>query len=153
MLIEPRMPGGVPMTNMLEKRGTDEYTQIKDKFDKEVLAMKEQYTKYLDDAGVDVILTPCTVGPPVAALTQAEYSDPATFIQLIMASIGSYAPIMGLNGLPIPSITLPTAARHESALGGAPLPAGVLLWARPGDDKKLLEVAMALEVALKAGAK
>ena len=60
--------------------------------------------------------------------------------------------VMGLNGLPIPSITLPTAARHypDPELGGGALPAGVLLWARPQDDKKLIEVAMALEVALAA---
>jgi Asp-tRNA(Asn)/Glu-tRNA(Gln) amidotransferase A subunit family amidase len=30
------------------------------------------------------------------------------------------------------------------------MPAGILLWARPKDDKKLVEVAMALEVALAA---
>ena len=43
-----------------------------------VEAMTAQFTKYLDDAGVDVVLTPCTVGPPAAALTSAEYGDPAS---------------------------------------------------------------------------
>ena len=52
------------MTNMLEKQGTDEYAALKDKYDKEVEAMTGQFAKYLDDADVDVILTPCTAGPP-----------------------------------------------------------------------------------------
>ena len=34
-----------------------------------------------------------------------------------MSSIASYSPISGLNGLPLPSITLPTSARHEPASG------------------------------------
>ena len=33
------------------------------------------------------------------------------------------------------------------------MPAGILLWGKPKEDKKLIEVAMALEKALAAGAK
>ena len=143
----------VPMTNMLEKKGTDEYTELKGKFDGEVETHTAAFNKYLDDAGVDVILTPCTSGPPAPAKTAAEYGNPDTFVPLIMSSIASYSPISGLNGLPLPSITLPTSARHEPALGGGEMPAGVLLWARSKDDKKLVEIAMALETALAAAAK
>lgn len=150
----PILPTGAPMTNMKEKKGTDEYKELKEKYDKEVAAMAEAFAKYMDDAGVDVILSPCTTGPPSPALTSAEYSDPTTFGPLIVGSIGKYAPIFGLNGVAIPSITIPTAARHENPeLGGGPMPAGILLWGKPKEDKKLIEVAMALEKALAAGAK
>jgi len=141
------------MTNMLPLKGTDEYTATKEKYDAEVAAAAAAFNKYLDDAGVDVILTPCTSGPPASAKTAAEYGDPASFVPLIMSSISSYSPISGLNGLPLPSITLPTSAQHEPELGSGKLPAGVLLWAREKDDKKLVEVAMALEVALAAAAR
>ena len=143
--------GGVPMINMLEKKGMDEYGQVKEKFDRECTAMVEQFSKYLDDAGADVILTPCTSGPPAACMTSAEHGDPSTFGPLIMGSKAKYAPLQGLNGLPIPSIALPTPAKHENPeLGGGPMPAGVLLCAKSNEDKKLIEVAMALEAALAA---
>jgi len=149
----PIQLGKGAMINMREKQGTEEYGQLKVRYDKEVAAMAEQFTKYLDNADVDVILTPCTVGLPSAVKTAAEYHDPTSFGPLIMASLGNFLPLYGLNGVPIPSITLPTAARHENPeLGGGPMPAGVLLWARPKDDKKLVEVAMALEAALAAAA-
>ena len=147
----PVMPGAVPMINILEKKGTDEYTELKTKYEAEVQSMADQFTRYFDDNGVDVILSPCTSGPPNAAMTMAEHGDPASFMPLIMGSLAKYAPIFGLNAVPIPSITMPTTAKHENPeLGGGPMPAGILLWARPKDDKKLLEVAMALEVALAA---
>ena len=65
----------------------------------------------------------------------------------------SYSAAAQLSGLPLPALTLPTSARHEPALGGGEMPAGVLLWARSKDDKKLVEIAMALETALAAAAK
>ncbi len=51
--------------------------------------------------------------------------------------------------MPVPSLALPTPVRHECDLqGGGELPVGVLLWGRPNADKRVIEVAMALEKAM-----
>lgn len=141
-----------PLINMKTKQGTDEYTGLKAKYDKEIGEMKERYLSYMADHGADVILTPCCAGPPNLAKTAEEYNDNASFLPLIMGAMAVYKPIMGLNGVAIPSIAMPTPARHEAAdigSGGA-LPSGVLLWGRPDGDKRMIEVAMALEKALQA---
>ena len=96
---------------------------------------------------VDFILTPTTNGLPAPVETDEGYKD---FVACIMKALASYKPIHGLNHLPIPSIALPTAARHEDPNGGPPMPVGVCLWGKTGTDKKLIEAAMAFEAALKA---
>jgi len=49
------------------------------------------------------------------------------------------------NSLPIPSIAIPTSAKHSQGT-----PCGVLIHGQPGQDLKLLRFALALEKALKA---
>jgi len=43
---------------------------------------------------------------------------------------------------------MPTRAKHHG-IKGPPMPAGILLWGKAHSDKRLLEIGMALEVALK----
>ena len=67
---------------------------------------------------------------------------------LVPAWAGLYMPpVSNVNlkmlDLRVPSVVLPTPARHD---GG--FPAGVLLWGRPFADRRLLAFAMALEKAL-----
>jgi Asp-tRNA(Asn)/Glu-tRNA(Gln) amidotransferase A subunit family amidase len=46
--------------------------------------------------------------------------------------------------LAVPCIAIPTPIRHENGL-----PAGVLVWGKPGQDKELLKFALELEKAIK----
>ena len=62
--------------------------------------------------------------------------------------LGPSSGIAALNELSIPSLAMPTKALHEENIEGAPLPAGILLWGKPFEDKNLIEAGMALEVAL-----
>jgi hypothetical protein len=73
-----------------------------------------------------------------------------------MSHMACYKPLQGSNDMRVPSLAMPTPARFlvpEDASGGlgfgASLPPGVLLWATPGQDRRLIEIAMALELALK----
>ena len=68
-------------------------------------------------------------GPPVDVLT-IEHNELMRFTRRF-------------NTIPVPSIAIPTPARHANGL-----PAGVLLWGRPAADSRLLAVAIALEKAL-----
>lgn len=43
---------------------------------------------------------------------------------------------------------MPTKARLRDGIEGNPLPAGVLLWGKTFEDKRLLELALALENAI-----
>jgi len=138
--------GAFDLTNMSTKTG-NEYKELKDKYDAARAEWLKRFEAYFDDNQVDVILTPTTNGLPALVETDEGYKD---FIACIMKALASYKPIHGLNHLPIPSIAVPTAARHEDPKGGPPMPVGVCLWGRSSGDKKLIEAAMAFEVALKA---
>ena len=48
-----------------------------------------------------------------------------------------------LNKLSIPSLAIPTVIKHESGL-----PAGVLVYGKPNEDKKLLKFCLDVEKAL-----
>lgn len=134
------------LTNMSTKTG-DEYKGLKDKYDAARVEWLKKYEAYFADNKVDVIVTPTTNGLPAPVETDEGYKD---FVACIMKALASYKPIHGLNHLPIPSIAVPTAAKHEDPKGGPPLPVGVCLWAKSNEDKKLIEAAMAFEAALKA---
>ena len=68
-----------------------------------------------------------------------------TFMPLYMPN--EIAPIkLKMLDLDVPSITLPTAARHS--VEGATLPAGILIWGKPRSDRQLLALGMALEKKL-----
>jgi len=138
--------GPFDLTNMSTKSG-DEYKELKDKYDAQRGEWLKTWEKYFEDNKVDFILTPTTNGLPAPVETDEGYKD---FVACIMKALASYKPIHGLNHLPIPSIALPTAARHEDPNGGPPMPVGVCLWGKTGTDKKLIEAAMAFEAALKA---
>jgi len=138
--------GPFDLTNMSTKSG-DEYKELKDKYDAQRGEWLKTWEKYFEDNKVDFILTPTTNGLPAPVETDEGYKD---FVACIMKALASYKPIHGLNHLPIPSIALPTAARHEDPNGGPPMPVGVCLWGKTGTDKKLIEAAMAFETALKA---
>jgi len=148
--LEPKATPSQPMINM-SNQSPDQYAALKATYDAQCTAWEAKYTSYFDAHAIDVILTPCCATEPAPARTPEEYDDPASFVPLIIESLKVYKPVgHGLNGLPIPSIALPTPATHSApSLGGPPMPAGVLLWGRPNGDKKLIEVAMALEKAMK----
>ena len=74
-------------------------------------------------------------------------------------AMGKSSGSMLYNELPsAPSLAMPTPVVHHSAEkvqegekdAGRPMPAGILLWSRPGGDKRLIAVGIALERAFAA---
>ena len=141
-----------PLVNMKNAGTAEEAAVLEEAFTAELAAHEAAFGKFFDDHGVDVIITPCTHGHPPRVSTEAEYKDgTATIKKHMMVVFGPSTPIMYGVSLQIPSLAMPTAARHDPPEGheGAAMPAGVLLWGRPGGDAKLIQVALALEAAMK----
>ena len=72
-------------------------------------------------------------------------------------AFGTFGVLMGPScasalsqSIRVPSLAMPTSAKHDPAGGseGPPMPAEILLFSRPLDDRKLIQVGMALDVAL-----
>lgn len=143
--------------------GAEEFSEALKPYAAEQAKIEAAYDAYLSDAGASFLLTPCTSGPPTylagegegsfvkleaAALAAKEAGDmKARF----MASLALYMPkISPISAkaldFAIPSIAIPTAARHEC--GGASLPAGVLAWGPVRSDRRLIEFGLALEARL-----
>lgn len=136
--------------------GEEERAALIAAHDAELRSWEEAYTKFFDEHGVDVVLTPCNTSVQPEAMSAAAYKD-AQLKDLFGKHMGLtfLAPTIELDNLSacrVPCLALPTSARHEEGVdlkGAGPLPAGVLLWGRVDGDQKLLEVALALEVAMK----
>lgn len=143
--------------------GAEEFAQALKPYEAEQAKIEAVYDAYLRNAGASFLLTTCTSGPPTylagegegsfvkleaAALAAKEAGDmKAQF----MATLALYMPKISLISakavdFAIPSIAIPTAARHEC--GGASLPAGVLAWGPVRSDRRLIEFGLALEARL-----
>ena len=112
-------------------------------------AYTAQYAKVFEDAGVEVILTPALGGGPAPALTAEEYKAGgfrAGAPNFAMLKAGGAMAIY-FNDIPVPSLSMPVPSAGEYG-GDSGIPASVLLWGKPGADKQLIQVAMALEIAL-----
>lgn len=120
--------------------------------DDELRAMEAAYSRYFEAHACDVMVTPAFAGPPAKCLTDAEYRAFPDQLSMLLQGGGRpmMAYVMAFTTLRVPCLALPTPARHEGLdIPGPPPPAGLLLWGRPHDDKKLLKVGIALEAAMK----
>ena len=141
---------GGPQINMLHKAGTDEYNQLQEDYNKAIEEWEQIYCNFFESLGAEVLLTPCLSGLPeqvdMTVPAEEQYAD---FSKTVASLISCYRPLFGLNALRVPTLAMPTKAR-SSVVGasGPALPAGVLLWAKPGQDRRLIEIAMALELAM-----
>jgi aspartyl-tRNA(Asn)/glutamyl-tRNA(Gln) amidotransferase subunit A len=100
----------------------------------EMMRSRAELVRKMDDqlAGIDVLMMPTT---PIVAPTIAEVSDPQTFnrknaLVLRNPSIGNFFDLCAIS-LPLPR--------------DSKLPAGLMLMARHGHDRRLFEIAGAVE--------
>lgn len=145
----------------------DELTERLAPYDAEVADITAKMAEMFAATGAVAMLTPCTLKPPPNCVEgeasygvlEAKNSEAAASGDM-MAAIGANLDLKRMRGwqelcsripndLPVPSLAVPTAARHEMP-GGERLPAGVLLWGPPRADRALLAVGVALEEALAA---
>jgi len=157
---KPTNAAGEEITNLCNVRKADpaKYEALVGKHNAEMIQWESLVTKFFDDNGVDFLVTPCTVGPPPACLgSSADYKraekDGSIWKHHWGLTLGSPLIIADcLNALPIPSLALPTPAQHVNLSSGSPfnpLPAGVLIWGRPHQDKDLINLGLSLEQVLK----
>jgi Asp-tRNA(Asn)/Glu-tRNA(Gln) amidotransferase A subunit family amidase len=128
--------------------------------------LEAAFDAYCEATGVEFLLTPMTNCAPqnrregaasydamVAATLKAKAGGPGgapDMAALVPAWVALYMPpISNVNlkmlDLRVPSVVLPTTARHDGVF-----PAGVAAWGKPFSDRRLLAFAMALEAALGA---
>ena len=145
---------------LLHELSEEERRPHLERHEAELGAAEARVAQYFDDNEADVLLLPAGKGPPPKCLTEAEYrAFPDQMAMLFQPGfLAHYSFGMQLTQLRIPSLALPTPARH--ALGpdgldvpGPPPPAGVMLIGRPQDDVNLIRVARAIELALLREAK
>jgi indoleacetamide hydrolase len=117
------------------------------KFAEELKEYEAKYSKFLADNGLDFMITPTIHGPPPKQRTTEEFQDFKNIRSDFGVVVGPSSGIAALNELSIPSLAMPTKAVHEGIEGPA-LTAGFLLYGKPWEDKKLIEVGMALESRL-----
>ena len=100
----------------------------------------ERTVKQVNDA-LDAMLTPCLrMSPPSVVGPGAPEDDPGRAFRRV--DQGLVAITHNFCSIPVPSVALPTAARHAPS----GLPAGVLLWGAPREDRQVLSLAMGLEL-------
>eukprot|EP00944_MAST-04C_sp_MAST-4C-sp1_P007728 g7728.t1 len=143
----PRSGSG-PLTNVKSIPDTEREAAVT-KFREEIASHQAAYEKFFVDKDTDVIITPCIHNPPRKCLSEEEYKDFknafATFGMATGPSAGSFL----YNQLPsAPSLAFPTNVKY-SDLDGNTMACGLLLWGKPGNDKRLIQIAMALEDASK----
>jgi Asp-tRNA(Asn)/Glu-tRNA(Gln) amidotransferase A subunit family amidase len=139
---------GGTLTNV-KALGAEELAAAEEKHAERLAAYTAQYAKVFEDAGVEVILTPALGGGPAPALTAEEYKAGgfrAGAPNFAMLKAGGAMAIY-FNDIPVPSLSMPVPSAGEYG-GDSGIPASVLLWGKPGADKQLIQVAMALEIAL-----
>ena len=135
----------------------------------EVAKLEAAVSEYFAESGCCAFLTPATFRAPHAYSGGEESSEAleAAFEKALdggdmRAAIGANMALKRMTGysrtggfccdLPVPSVTVPTPARHRVVDGAgeeAETPAGVMLFGPPRADRFLLQVGMALENALK----
>mmetsp|Transcript_43293 Transcript_43293/g.120409 ORF Transcript_43293/g.120409 Transcript_43293/m.120409 type:complete len:510 (-) Transcript_43293:153-1682(-) len=149
---DPNAMTRTPPRVMVHSLSEDERKPLVEKYEAELKQHEAVYTKYLDEASADILLLPAGKAPPPKCLPEEESKSMSQLSFMKQPGFfAHYAYGMQLTRLAIPSIALPTAAKHEGLdVPGAPPPAGVLLMGRPRDDVRLLRVALALEAALTA---
>lgn len=114
--------------------------------DAEIASAEARYDGFFKQHGVDVLLTP---GSTIATPTEAEGEGAAAgTLEGNRAMFVKFGPLFRhlrtFNDLHVPSVAVPTPARHD---GG--LPAGVVLWGPTQSDGRLIQIAVALEAALR----
>ena len=103
--------------------------------------IEEAYARLFRDDALDAMLTPCLrMSPPSVVGPGAPENDPGRAFR--RADQGLVAITHNFCSIPVPSVALPTAARHAAS----GLPAGVLLWGAPREDRRVLSLAMGLEL-------
>ena len=133
------------------------------KFEGEREAMTAAYAQMFEDNDVEIIVTPVIDGVPRKAFTKEEHENlenMGNVFGTMSMLLGSSASCHLYNNISVPSLALPTKALHvlveegeaagpaaESGSAGQ-MTASVCLWGKPGCDKKLIQVAMALELAM-----
>lgn len=120
------------------------------KFETELELLTAQYTKMFEDNDVEVIMTPTISGTPREAFTDDEYRNLANagdVLKTMGMILGAGSSMHLYNNISVPSLALPTKAVHRG-IDGAPMTVSVCLWGKPGSDQRLLQIAMALELAL-----
>ena len=137
-------------SNLIKKNDIpeNEIEAAETKFKAELKEYEGKHTKFLSDNGLDFVITPVIHGPPPKQHDVEEFKDFSKIASDFGIVLGPSSGIAALNELSIPSLAMPTKALHEENIEGAPLPAGILLWGKPFEDKNLIEAGMALEVAL-----
>ena len=143
--LEPKGLKG-PMVNVTDFEG-DERAALEAKNAEGMASWEAKYAAYFEEHGADVCLLPSLVGTP--APVQEDYSE---FVPTIMKHLGAYGAYQNLNGLKVPSLVMPTPGVTIDDVEGGNLPTGVILFGKGGADKALLEIGMALELALKSAA-
>ena len=151
-LTDPNAMTLTPPRVMLRELSEAERKPLLEQHEAELRQHEAGYDKYFDDAGADILLLPAAKGPPPKCLSEDEYRAFPNQVAMMMQPgfLPHYAYGMQLTRLRVPSIALPTTARHEGLdVEGPPPPAGILLFGRVQDDLRLLRVALALEAAMK----
>ena len=117
------------------------------KFQQELAVFNSKYEKFFADHNVDVVLTPVCHGTPPLCLSNEEYQSSSNAFKTFSMAVGPSAGACLFNNLSAPSLAMPTPAMHKE-IG---MPAGILLWGKPNDDRRLIQIGIALENAFAAG--
>ena len=144
---------GQPMVNVKSLPEGDERDAAVAAFEEEIADAQQRYAQFFCDNNVDFVLTPAIHGEPQKCLSDEEYQDFRKAFGTFDMALGKSSGSMLYNQLPsAPSLAMPTPVVHRGTEageeeGGRPMPAGILLWSRPNEDKRLIAVGMALERA------
>ena len=127
----------------------DELEAAEARFNFELKAYEQKYVQFLDDNSLDFVITPVIHGIPARQRSTEEFQEFRNVAGDFSSVFGPSSGVSALNELSIPSLAMPTKATHEG-IEGTPLTAGFLLYGKPHEDKRLIEVGMSLELALDA---
>lgn len=113
----------------------------------EIAAHQAAYEKFFLDNDAEVIITPCIHNAPQKCLSEEEYQDFKKAFATFSMAMGASAGCALYNQLPsAPSLAFPTKIKY-SGLNGNAMACGLLLWGKPGNDKRLIQIGIALEDA------
>jgi len=119
----------------------DELAELMRNNQPKLIEIEKAYAQLFRDDALDAMLTPCLRMPPPSVVGPgAPEDDPGRAFRRV--DQGLVAITHNFCSIPVPSVALPTAARHAPS----GLPAGVLLWGAPREDRQVLSLAMGLEL-------